>query len=694
MDLDDLEGPSKPARVSRFMPRSKNAPPKPKPEPAVKKEPAKPVPKSEPEPPQLLKPKPEALDDVAVLAVREKKEEKQEEGANGDDSNGAVKMETDGEAKEDDDPMEEDDAEDTVVREIDVFFNPRVDSNTQLYVLQYPLRPRWRPYELENRCEEIRVKPATAEVEVDLSLDVYSKNCDQEFADRLKMTKQTLATEWDPCRSTGYAVGVLMGNKLHLNPVHAVVQLRPSLEHLKPGGSKRKGKATGDAEVTVKREIYSEEKSLAPSKKQNKRVESSTEDEESWVPLEYQGSESDFSARYLKRMVVQESSPIEFTMTPYDYVNSLCPRTCKGSSKRALLNLPLEERIQKLLVEEPIARRFSDLKKYYAPRNQEKELLDVLQKHGLLLRDLWVPKTALLYPKKEGSSRKKEDDNLRTARNYILNSFWKNPVISYSELNVYPPLKPHFDETLKVLAVYRPSTRDWKFKGQSDVSFAELYPEISESQEQIWERMDKQLVEALKPHRDMKNASMTSKIGKSPNSDKGPSKSASGVPSGGVRTMSDETRAALPDAIKEVLQKHKVCNFQLICDGLRHLTVDRMQHPKVDPKSKKLTAARNGLEAPPEELQKVITQVAVNIHGSYVLISSPDHPEHDQLRDVVIKLLQGKNKGPLKKLDVTIAAKEELGREISNNEYSKVMTELCVSKGSQWYLKSGDGGPK
>lgn len=242
MDLDELDGPSKPARVSRFMPRSKNAPPKPKPEPAVKKEPAKPVPKSEPEPPQLVKPKPEALDDVA-----EKKEEKQEEGAYGDDSNGAVKMETGEEPKEgNDDPMEEDDAEDTVVREIDVFFNPNVDSNTQvchsycvvssnvvqfcansfsicdfqLYVLQYPLRPRWRPYELEDRCEEvrfldlddccverlvweelqvlklclvflqIRVKPGTAEVEVDLSIDLYSKNCDQEFANRLKMTKQ------------------------------------------------------------------------------------------------------------------------------------------------------------------------------------------------------------------------------------------------------------------------------------------------------------------------------------------------------------------------------------------------------------------------------------------------------------------------------------------------------------------------
>ncbi|XP_050364185.1 uncharacterized protein LOC126782884 [Argentina anserina] len=690
MDLDDLDGPSKPARVSRFIPRSKNAPPRPKPEPAVKKEPSKPVPKSDPKTPQLLQPKPEALDDAA-----EKKEEKQEEAcADGDDSNGAVKMETGEEPTvEDDDPLEEDDDEDVVVREIDVFFNPNVDSSTQLYVLQYPLRPRWRPYELENRCEEIRVKPGTAEVEVDLSIDLYSKNCDQEFADRLKMTKQTLATEWGPCRSTGYAVGVLMGNKLHLNPVHAVVQLRPSLDHLKPGGSKRKGRVTGDVELTVKRENVSEGNFLPSSKKQSKRVESSTEDEESWVPLQYHGSESDFSARYLKRMVAQDISPIDFTMTPYDYVNSLCPRTCKGSSKRALLNLPLEERIQTLLVKEPVARRFSDLKKYYAPRNQDKELLDVLQKNGLLLRDLWVPKTALLYPKKEGSSRKKEDDNLRTARNFILNSFKKNPVISYSELNVYPRLKPHFDETLRFLAVYRPSTRDWKLKEQSDVSFAELYPEIHESQEQIWERMDKQLVEALKPHRDLKNASI-SKIGKSPYFDKGPSESASRIPSGGVRTISDETRAALPHFIKEVFKKYKVCNLQLIRDGLSKLTVEEFNMPKNDPKSKMLIAAKNASEAPLEVIQNFVTQVAIEIGGVYVLKSSPEHPEHDQLRNVVIKLLQGKNKGPLKKLDVTIAAQEELGREITNNEYSKVMNDICVSKGSQWYLRTGDGGPK
>ena len=131
MDLDDLDGPSMPARKSRFVPRSTNAPSKPKPYPAVKTEPAKPVPKSDPEPPQLLKPKPEALDDVAGKKEEEKQEE---EVANGDDSNGgAVKLETGEEPTVgDDDPMEEDDGEDVVVREIDVFFNPNIDSNTQV----------------------------------------------------------------------------------------------------------------------------------------------------------------------------------------------------------------------------------------------------------------------------------------------------------------------------------------------------------------------------------------------------------------------------------------------------------------------------------------------------------------------------------------------------------------------------------
>ena len=63
-------------------------------------------------------------------------------------------------------------------------------------------------------------------------------------------------------------VGFFFILQLHLNPVHAVVQLRPSLDHLNSGGSKRKNSVKGDAEVTVKLEDSGQEKSIGPSKMQ------------------------------------------------------------------------------------------------------------------------------------------------------------------------------------------------------------------------------------------------------------------------------------------------------------------------------------------------------------------------------------------------------------------------------------------
>ena len=56
--------------------------------------------------------------------------------------------------------------------------------------------------------------------------------------------------------------------QLHLNPIHAVVQLRPSLEQLKPSVSKRKSTVAADAEVTVKVEEPNDRKAGGPSTKQ------------------------------------------------------------------------------------------------------------------------------------------------------------------------------------------------------------------------------------------------------------------------------------------------------------------------------------------------------------------------------------------------------------------------------------------
>lgn len=42
---------------------------------------------------------------------------------------------------------------------------------------------------------------------------------------------------------------------------------------------------------------------------------------QSWIPLKYHSSESEFSARYLQKMVAQDNSSIQFLMRPYVFLN-------------------------------------------------------------------------------------------------------------------------------------------------------------------------------------------------------------------------------------------------------------------------------------------------------------------------------------------------------------------------------------
>ncbi|GAV69506.1 Sin_N domain-containing protein [Cephalotus follicularis] len=697
LDLDGLDDEKKgstraPSRVHRHAPKSTKPVPKPAPRQSSsspKPESLEPVPKPEflitdnslkqdeqdSKPSVIITPK--AENGAVDMEIAPEKAEAEEE------SKGGESMDEDGEE------------EDMIVREIDVYFTPSIDLNTQLYVLQYPLRPCWRPYELEDRCEEVRVKPASAEVEVDLALDLET-NCDADFANKLNMTKQTLSSFWKPPRATGYAVGVLMGNELHLNPVHAVVQLRPTLEHLKSGGLKRKNN-TGNVEVSTKLKDTNEVKSSGPSnKQQNMRMESTeqkTDDEESWVALKYQGLGTDFSARYLQRMVAKENSPIDFTMKPYEYVNFLCPGACKkdstpkGPSRRQLLTEPLEERMKLLLSKEPFFHRFSTLM-HFAPDDPTEDVLEVLQQIALLIQGLWTLKPSL-------SPRKIDFDPLII--DYILLQFSKKP--EFSLVNSDIPINRRGDAKrfLETIAVERQICKDWKFKEQTDEVFtkAKQYKDAVEKQKHVWGNIEENVMKIfknLKSNRSMKNV-----VSKPGTAGKTGMESSTGTrqSGGGLigRKMSDETREALPKALKKVFQHYKVCSLQLICQGLRELAVSQASLPKAD--GRMYVAAANGIDAPQQEFKEVISEVATNIHGLYVLKSSPDYPEYDPLRKVVIDLLRGKEfKAKLKKTEVFSAAKIDLKRDITNNEYNKVMNDLCESKGSVWVLKSGDGSSK
>lgn len=55
------------------------------------------------------------------------------------------------------------------------------------------------------------------------------------------------------------------------------------------------------------------------------------------------------------------------------------------------------------------------------------------------------------------------------------------------------------------------------------------------------------------------------------------------------------------------------------------MAVSKSTLPKGDARA--VIAAAYGADAPQEELQAVISQIAINIHGAYVLKLSTDHPQ-------------------------------------------------------------------
>ncbi|KAK7381298.1 hypothetical protein VNO78_33880 [Psophocarpus tetragonolobus] len=692
MDLDDLdiEAPCKPtSRVSKFVPKSSKLKPKPKSEPAPKPKPEPSFSKLEPGPEEFVTAVKKNEDAMETMSPTHKKSELY----------AAVKMEMEPKSEAEDepesqphDPMDEDIAEDTIVREIDVFFSPSIDAETQLYAFQYPLRPCWRPYELDDQCEEVRLKPKSSEVEVDLSIDLESDNIDREFADKYNIAKQTLSTSWKPSRTNGCAVGLLMGDKLHLHPIHAVVQLRPTLQHLNSSGSKRKNVISNGANATVKVEGSNGESSNATSKKQNKQkepvVEQKSDVDECWVPLKYHSCKSDISSSYLQEMVAQESSPINFTMSAHDYVTALCPggssnNLPRGPSKRYLLSLPVEERLKKMLESRPL-QRFSVIK-HFAPEYSEKELLEFLQQHAILVWGLWTAKSSLLYP----------DGGVETlARDYALLLFSKNLKVQSSDVNVKGELGTRVKNCLKIFGSEKSDdTSDpyWKFRELPDESFKKLYPNIVEKQEELFKGLEKQLsgfASNVAKRKIGKNVVanqgvVNNEACKSESSNQRVT-SLGGVPPGKM-TMSNETRHALPIALKKLFQTNKVCSFKSICQGLREMAVSKAMLSKGD--SKIAVDAAHSLDGPHNELMAVISEVACEIHGHYVLKSS----QNDPFRDVVIDMLRGS--GPnakLKKAEILEAARRKLNREVTNNEYTKVMSELCVSKGSVWVLRSAD----
>ncbi|XP_042019239.1 DNA-directed RNA polymerase III subunit RPC5-like isoform X1 [Salvia splendens] len=676
IDLDYLDdGPNQaPARASRYAPKGAKSHPDSKPKPKT-------------EPPSVSQPaskneevdvkpeiEPEHDNDAAAMYIDPSEKKLEVAGESVDTELAEVEVEQ-GEVDE-------------VVREIDVYFSPSVDEQTRLYLFQFPLRQLWRPYELDERCEEVRVKQtSSSEVEIDLTIDVGSENYDNDADPRLKIKKQTLVPSWKPPQTNGYTIGVLTRNKLHLNPIHAAVQFRPSMRHLSETESKKKTVVSKKVNDVVKIEEQQEAKASGMSRKQKAPGEAKDSVEESWIPLKYHSVNSGISEGHLQKMIARQGPEVSFSMSSGDYLNSLCPGSSGDSLsskvplRRSLLEKPLKERFETWLLEGPPLHRFDTLM-HVAPDQPIEEVLAVLQELAVLVQGLWVPRTTLYAEFKEGVNG--------LARNIVLLLFSKDVIIKDDQIhNRLPALAKAMNQVLPKFATRRPTFRDWKLKELPDSNFIKLYPAIVKKQQENWETLEKN-IDARAPGG--KNGPVVkpsdSSTQANPVEPKGSIKPAAGMSSGSTprNVMSEEDRKATRNALLKIFKINKTCSFEQISQRLREMAIDNRMRSKGS--AKESETAANSIVASPHELREIISEVAVNIHGICVPKSSPDHPEYDDLRKVVIDLFLAKGPdGKLRKAHIIEAANMKL-KDVSETAYKKVLQELCVSQGSEWVVRN------
>ncbi|KAL3700178.1 hypothetical protein R1sor_018200 [Riccia sorocarpa] len=640
---------------------------------------------------------------------------------------------------------------DRVVREIDVFVSRSIDPDTQLYLLQYPLRPAWRPYGLEEQCLEVRVKAAQKKVELDLAIDGNSENYDQEAAEHLRITKQTLTSSKIPL-STSYAIGLMQGNKLYLNPVQAVVQMRPSMKYLDEGDTQKKKQAStsnedGDEEMTEAATNAEASAELVALQVNVRRRETEWQEEnrlqshaylkqldeaEPWIALEPHGVDSPVTDAIRTKMIASAPTQIPFKLGPSDYIKQLVPGQATvspsqlppgdmsgsaGFSRSFLNTLPLEKRFHLLLSKGRVhVLPFERLMKLAPEDCTEEEVLNVLQEKAVLVQGCWVAASNLRYHKP-----------VTIVRDYLLSLFTKSRVVEHSQLEELRIPKDILREILSSFAVQRGVTQSWEFQESTDRSFIKRHQTVVKEQAQRWAEVEPHLRETVRAleltgskvagktsidlstvkelnatkaklhigelKKPVSAPEKTKGVHFSLSGDESGSSKANGIEGSGHTTLSEASLAALPGALLRIFRKHSVCRLQLICQSLRAMAIVTADSSKDSLAVEEAKAAAQAASAPLPELEAAMSKVASNIDGVYFLTSLGDK-ELDPFRNVVIALLRAK--GPtsgLRKTDIMEAAKIALKTDIRPQVYQKVLKELCYTKGGAWVLKPGDGRP-
>ncbi|KAJ0407137.1 hypothetical protein ATCC90586_005701 [Pythium insidiosum] len=393
--------------------------------------------------------------------------------------------------------------EDPVVCEIPVHLAENLRRN--LYMVQFPLRPAYRPMPTAPRAA--RLKPEHRILQLDYDVDQKSEHYDADAEDYLKQKYLRLQSAAVPPLSN-YAVGVFRQGQLHLTPVSAVVQMRPSLAHIDDAIED----AVEDLDVDMEQEQKSAESAVKEvqfqfKKKPSERAITAIQNSyaykkqqinaETWRELKVHDRESATTESEFENLFSEREEDVISTMSADEYLKALRYRTAAAESHSHSHSgnssnnnnseadaVALEKRVTPLssvdakdldtlqcLMTEHIT-HFDDLVALL-PKRSEDEVLAAVARVAVSVRGRLLPKSEYVSANEAAVQ----------ARQVILEALAKKPSgVSRVDIVDKHGLDAALAKTiLESVAALDSTTRLWSFKRDPDDSFVKRFPAAAKS---------------------------------------------------------------------------------------------------------------------------------------------------------------------------------------------------------------------
>nr|XP_019922586.2 DNA-directed RNA polymerase III subunit RPC5 isoform X1 [Crassostrea gigas] len=433
-----------------------------------------------------------------------------------------------------------DEEEDPVVHEVDVFLSKSLAAN--LYLLQYPVRPERMTYD-DIDIQTARVKPVQQKLELECALntrsDHYARSKGEQIALNVdgafggnpadsfyssdKMDKQVLTSFSTGEKSGRYAVGIFKDGELHLTPLHAIVQMRPSFSYLDRADQKIKtdvgpagdgGESSQDEEEEVKpvtvKFAHQESEEAKARRMASFDYLQKKQQEETWQQLEYNNINSGRAeSRRLQLYAGKADELSEFQLQPGEYLQALMPETDAEQEEKPampsnvlsliqLRTMPLHDQVKTLLTNAKVI-RFSQLLALLPQGIEATGVLRSLQQVAVLVQGCWVVKSEILYPKEATSPHSGVSaDHLCRGRDYVMWRFTQSRHVTRKDIASIVKLPAEdVKEILEQISRIRVNC-GWEFLFSYDSEFTSRYGDIVQRQKMLWDAKYQGLAKQLK----------------------------------------------------------------------------------------------------------------------------------------------------------------------------------------------------